>query len=95
MLSLGAPVYTDHPVGRLLLNVLRMVADFEADLISMRTREGLKVARMRSLPATVVSTTLEGRLDWPNGTIVSGDGVDVVARLKESDVRCARTAARR
>jgi len=41
------------------------------------------VTRMRSLPATVVSTTLEGPLDWPDATVVSGDGVDVVARLKE------------
>jgi dihydrofolate reductase len=42
---------------------------------------------MRSLPTTVVSTTLEGPLDWPNATLVSGDAVDVVARLKEeSDV---------
>ena len=39
--------------------------------------------RMRSLPTTVVSTTLEGPLDWPNATLVSGDAVDVVARLKE------------
>ncbi|AWK75584.1 deaminase [Rhodococcus oxybenzonivorans] len=41
------------------------------------------VTRMRSLPATVVSTTLEGQLDWPDVTLVSGDAVDVVARLKE------------
>ena len=41
------------------------------------------VTRMRSLPATVVSTTLQGPLDWPNTTVVSGDAVDVVARLKE------------
>ena len=41
------------------------------------------VARMTSLPATVVSTTLEGPLDWSDGTLVSGDAVDVVARLKE------------
>ncbi|MCM2423842.1 dihydrofolate reductase family protein [Streptomyces sp. RKAG293] len=41
------------------------------------------VTRMRSLPTTVVSTTLEGPLDWPEGNIVSGDAVDVVARLKE------------
>jgi dihydrofolate reductase len=41
------------------------------------------VTRMRSLPATVVSTTLEGPLDWPNATVVRGDAVDVVARLKE------------
>ncbi|MYR43296.1 dihydrofolate reductase family protein [Streptomyces sp. SID5910] len=45
------------------------------------------VTRMRSLPATVVSTTLQGPLDWPDATVVSGDAVDVVARLKEeSDV---------
>ena len=45
------------------------------------------VTRMRSLPATVVSTTLEEPLDWPDATVVSGDAVDVVARLKEeSDV---------
>jgi dihydrofolate reductase len=40
--------------------------------------------RMRSLPTTVVSTTLEGPLDWPDATLVSGDAVDVVARLKEA-----------
>jgi len=41
------------------------------------------VTRMRNLPATVVSTTLQGSLDWPDATVVSGDAVDVVARLKE------------
>ena len=41
------------------------------------------VSRMRSLPLTVVSTTLEGPLNWPNATVVRGDAVDVVARLKE------------
>ena len=41
------------------------------------------VTRMLNLPATVVSTTLEGPLDWPDATVVSGDAVDVVARLKE------------
>jgi dihydrofolate reductase len=41
------------------------------------------VTRMRNLPATVVSSTLEGPLDWPDATIASGDAVDVVARLKE------------
>lgn len=40
-------------------------------------------ARMKYLPTTVVSTTLEGPLDWPDATLVSGDAVDVVARLKE------------
>ena len=44
-LNLGGSVYdpTD-PVGRLLFNVLAMVAEFETDLIRLRTREGMKVA---------------------------------------------------
>lgn len=41
------------------------------------------VMRMRNLPATVVSTTLEEPLDWPDATVASGDAVDIVARLKE------------
>jgi dihydrofolate reductase len=41
------------------------------------------VTRMRNLPATVVSATLREPLDWPDATIVSGDAVDIVARLKE------------
>ena len=45
------------------------------------------VKRMTSLPATVVSSTLQGPLDWPDATVASGDAVDIVARLKEeSDV---------
>ncbi|TLF80874.1 dihydrofolate reductase family protein [Nocardia cyriacigeorgica] len=45
------------------------------------------VTRMWNLPATVVSNTLTEPLDWPDATVVSGDAVDVVARLKkESDV---------
>ncbi|MFJ8903757.1 dihydrofolate reductase family protein [Streptomyces sp. NPDC102351] len=45
------------------------------------------VTRMRALPATVVSNTLQDPLDWPDATVVKGDAVDVVARLKEeSDV---------
>jgi len=47
-LNLGGSVHdpTD-PVGRLLFNVLAMVAEFEADLIKIRTREGMKLARAR------------------------------------------------
>lgn len=47
-LSIGGSVHdpTD-PVGRLLFNVLAMVAEFESDLIKMRTREGMKVAKAR------------------------------------------------
>ena len=47
-LSLGGAVHdpTD-PIGRLLFNVLTMVAEFESDLIRLRTREGMKVAKAR------------------------------------------------
>jgi dihydrofolate reductase len=41
------------------------------------------VTRMWKLPATVVSTTLQEPLEWPDASVVSGDAVDVVARLKE------------
>jgi dihydrofolate reductase len=41
------------------------------------------VTRMVNLPAIVVSSTLKEPLDWPDATLVSGDAVDVVARLKE------------
>jgi len=47
-LSIGGSVHdpTD-PVGRLLFNVLAMVAEFEADLIRARTREGMQVAKAK------------------------------------------------
>jgi DNA invertase Pin-like site-specific DNA recombinase len=47
-LNLGGAVYdpTD-PVGRLLFTTLAMVAEFEADLIRARTREGMKVAKTK------------------------------------------------
>ena len=45
------------------------------------------VNRMKGMPVTVVSSTLEAPLAWPNATVVSGGAVDVVARFKEeSDV---------
>jgi dihydrofolate reductase len=57
-----------------------------AQLLASNTEETVRdawVTRMRHLPATVVSNTLEGSLDWPDATVVRGDAVDVVARLKE------------
>jgi dihydrofolate reductase len=41
------------------------------------------VTRLRELPATVVSSTLEGPVDWPDATVVGGDAVEIVRRLKE------------
>ncbi|GAA2982888.1 dihydrofolate reductase [Microbacterium terrae] len=38
--------------------------------------------RMKNMPTTVVSNTLEAPLDWPDTTLATGDAVDVVADLK-------------
>jgi len=47
-LNLGGSIHdpTD-PIGKLLFNVLAMVAEFEADLARMRTREGMTVAKAK------------------------------------------------
>lgn len=55
-------------------------------LLASSTEESVRdpwVTRMVAQPAIVVSNTLEGPLDWPDGTVVRGDAVDVVDRLKE------------
>lgn len=59
-LNLGGSIYdpTDA-VGRLLFNVLAMVAEFEADLIRLRTREGMLVARRKDI--CVVSSPSSAR----------------------------------
>ena len=46
-LSLGASVYDPNdPVGRLLFNVLAMVAEFESDLVRLRTRPPLSMSEV-------------------------------------------------
>ncbi|NES17287.1 MULTISPECIES: recombinase family protein, partial [Micromonospora] len=47
-LNLGGSIHdpTD-PVGKLLFTALAMVAEFEADLTRMRTREGMKIAKAK------------------------------------------------
>lgn len=47
-LQIGASVHDPlDPIGKLLFNALAMVAEFEADLIRLRTREGMAVARSK------------------------------------------------
>lgn len=47
-LNLGGSVYNPlDPVGKLLFNVLGMIAEFESDLIRARTREGIAVAKAK------------------------------------------------
>ncbi|WP_199835832.1 MULTISPECIES: hypothetical protein [unclassified Streptomyces] len=42
------------------------------------------LTRMRDPSPTVVSSTPQGPLDWPDATVVNGDAVDAVARLENS-----------
>jgi dihydrofolate reductase len=49
------------------------------------------VTRMWNMPATVVSTTLEEPLDWPDATVARGNAVEVVARLKEESAMPLRS----
>lgn len=45
-LQLGSSIHDpSDPMGRLFFNILATFAEFEADLIRMRTREGMAVAR--------------------------------------------------
>jgi dihydrofolate reductase len=68
-------------------NTYRAFVQMVADSTEQSDVHDPWVTRMRHLPATVVSSTLHGPLDWPDATVVDGDAVDVVARLKaESDV---------
>ena len=47
-LQLGAAVHDPNdPMGKLFFNILATFAEFEADLIRMRTREGMAVARAK------------------------------------------------
>ena len=73
---------------RLLLGAgtLRLFARMLGPAVAAGTLDRIN-ARMRALPTTVISSTLEEPLDWPDATVVRGDAVEVVARLKEeSDV---------
>jgi len=84
-LSLGGSVYDPNDaVGRLLFNVLAMVAEFESDLIRLRTREGMKVAKAKagcvesspsSTPAKKLTWSASSRLEstaLPNSPTCSG-----------------------
>lgn len=47
-LALGASVHDPaDPMGKMFFNILATFAEFEADLISMRTKEGVAVARAK------------------------------------------------
>ena len=47
-LSLGGSIYDPaDPMSKMFFNMLAVFAEFEADLLKMRTREGMAIARSR------------------------------------------------
>ena len=80
-------LYSDEQRMVFGANTYREFAQMLADSTEDSDVRDPWVTQMWRMPATVVSRTLEEPLDWPDATVVSGDAVDVVARLKEeSDV---------
>ena len=70
-LSIGDSVHDPKdPVGRLLFNVLAMVAEFESDLIRSRTREGMAIAKAKGhLRGKPKSSLIR---DWLSGASPGG-----------------------
>ena len=76
-------LYSDEQRMVFGANTYRLFAEMLATSTEESEVRDPWVTRMVNLPATIVSSTLDGPLDWVDGTVVSGDAVDVVARLKE------------
>ena len=55
-LALGSSLYDPvDPMGKLFFNILATFAEFDADLIRLRTREGMAIARALGKPRGTVS----------------------------------------
>jgi DNA invertase Pin-like site-specific DNA recombinase len=80
-LNIGGWVYDPNDaVGRFLFNVLAMIAEFASDLIRLRTREGMKVAKAK------------GRLRGKQPKLNSRQEAHLVALLESGDYSTAELA---
>ena len=87
-LNMGGSVHDPHdPVGRLLFNVLGMIAEFESDLIRMRTREGMNEGRQGQGTAARQTAQAQAR--------ARGAPHRTVARRKAHQHRTSRAVLRR
>ena len=58
-LALGSTLYNPgDPMGKMFFKILATFAEFEADLIRLRTREGMAIARARGEIARQAAETL-------------------------------------
>ncbi len=64
-LSLGGQVYDPaDPMGKMFFNILATFAEFEVNLLRMRTREGMAVARAGQVPASSPSCRPGSSASW-------------------------------
>jgi DNA invertase Pin-like site-specific DNA recombinase len=97
-LNIGGSIHdpTD-PVGRLLFNVLAMIAEFESDLIKMRTREGRKVAkangRLRGKQPKLKPAQEEHLVElWRGGRHTSADLAELFSVARSTVYRAVQRA---
>ena len=79
-------VYSEPQRMVLGADTYRQFAEMLADSTENSDVRDPWVTSMRNLPATVISSTLHAPLDWPDATLVRGDAVDLVTRLKEESL---------
>jgi len=61
-LSLGGQIYDpDGPMGKLFFDIVATFAEFEVDLIRMRTHEGMAVARAQGTEGVSAQTEIGDR----------------------------------
>ena len=65
-------------------STFRLLQHFHAALTLADDATDPVNTRLKHLPTTVVSRTLEDCLDWPDADVRRGDAVDVVRDLKQS-----------
>ena len=81
-LNIGGSLHDPaDPIGKLLFNVLAMVAEFESDLIRLRTREGMKVAKAK------------GRLRGKQPKLNRRQEAHLVSRVHSGEYSTAEVAA--
>jgi dihydrofolate reductase len=80
-------IYNEEPRMLFGANTFRQMVELLGPSIEESEVNDPVNNKMRSLPTTVVSTTMQGPLAWSNATLANGNAVDVLAQLKkESDV---------